>query len=140
MKKRLWNSHFGNKGIVFTIDATVALIVVITILIVSNFYIYRSVDELKNLEAVRIGDNIIALMEYDDTLKTLDANNIKNEMYLLLPNKYDMRVRITSTSQNISIGGTPPNDRFIGSGKRFSVIINENNADYLTTRFWIWLK
>lgn len=140
MKMQSWNLRFGNKGIVFSLDAAAALIIVLFILIVSNFYMYRSVNELPNLEVIRTGHDIIAMMDYEGTLETLNANSIKTRMDALLPGKYDMLLKTTSENQNISIGGTPPNDRFIGAGKRFSVVSNQENATYLTTRFWIWLK
>ena len=125
---------------IFTIDAIASLIIVITILVVSYFYILKSVNELPNLESLRTGDDIVKLMEYDGTLKSLNPDLIKNKTYTLLPNKYDMLVRVSSNTQNISIGGTQPNDRFIGGGERYSVITNQTTATYLTIRYWIWLK
>ena len=140
IKKRLCNLKFGNKGIVFTLDITVALLIVITILIVSKFYIFKSVNELPNIETLRNGYDIVNIMDYDKTLQSLNANQIKNELNILLQNKYDILIRITSSNQNLSIGNPIPNDRFIGGGKIFSIMTNPNNDTYITTNFWIWLK
>ena len=140
MKMRSWNLHFGNKGLIFTLDAIAALTIVMTILIVSNIYILNSVNELPNLETLKTGYDVITILDYKKTLDSLNANNIKSEIDGILPKKYNMLIRLTSVNQTISIGSAIPNDRFIGSGKRFSVIANSGNATYLTTTFWIWLR
>ena len=140
VRKRLWNLQFGNKGVAFTLDAMAASIIVITILIVSYAYLYRTINDLPNLNILRTSDDIIAMIDYDGTLKTFDSNAIKNDINTMLPEKYDMFLVLNSTSQNLTIGNPPPNDRFVGSSKRFSVINNQNNTIYLTTRYWIWLK
>ena len=140
IKKRLCNLKFGNKGIVFTLDITVALLIVITILIVSKFYIFKSVNDLPNIETLRTGYDIVDIMNYDKTLQSLNANQIRNELNTLLPSKYDMLIKTTTNNQNISVGNPIPNDRFIGGGKIFSIMTNPNNDTYITTNFWIWLK
>jgi len=144
MPKQQWNLRFGNKGIVFTMDAMAALIIVIVLLIVSYFYMLKSIDETPNLNVARVGDDVIAILDYNKVFSTLNIGVIKNATYTILPNKYDMLIRISTSNQSpneiISIGGEIPNDRFVGGGKRFVVIPNTNDVTFVTVRYWIWLK
>ena len=135
-----WNLHFGNKGIIFTLDAIAALFIVLTMLLVSAVYMYRTNQELPNMETLRTGYDIITILDYNKTLETLDQNYIQSQMNFLLPSKYDMLINITSTDQNLTIGNNPPTDRFVASGKRFSVIANPNTATLVNVKFFIWLK
>lgn len=138
MKKQLWNLHFGNKALIFTIDAVAASIIVITILLVCYLYLFRTSSEIPSLSLLRTGDDIITILEYDGTIKTLNENTISLELNKILPVQYDMRIKIFP--ENITIGNQIPDDRFVASGRRFFVITNETLASNHYTQFWIWSK
>lgn len=141
MKKQSWKLRYGNKAIIFTLDAMIALAIVLVMLIASNVYISRSINELNNLETLRGGYDIVSMLNYYNKLQNLNADEINNELDTLLSEKYDMIIQVKTNNQNISIGGEKiPNDRFVGSGKIYSVRTSETNSTYITTRFWIWLK
>ena len=141
MKRQSWNLHYGNKAIIFTLDAIIALSIVLVILIVSNVYIARSNNEINNLQVLRDGYDVISMLHYYNKIQGLSADEINNELSTLLQGKYDMIIQVRANNQNISIGGEKiPNDRFIGSGKIYSVRTGLNNSTFITTRFWIWLK
>ena len=141
MKKQSWKLRYGNKAIIFTLDAMIALAIVLVMLIASNVYISRSINELNNLETLRGGYDIVSMLNYYNKLQNLNADEINNELDTLLSEKYDMILQVKTNNQNISIGGEKiPNDRFVGSGKIYSVRTGETNSTYITTRFWIWLK
>ena len=141
MKKQSWKLRYGNKAIIFTLDAMIALAIVLVMLIASNVYISRSINELNNLETLRGGYDIVSMLNYYNKLQNLNADEINNELDTLLSEKYDMILQVKTNNQNISIGGEKiPNDRFVGSGKIYSVRTSETNSTYITTRFWIWLK
>lgn len=141
MKKQSWKLRYGNKAIIFTLDAMIALAIVLVMLIASNVYISRSINELNNLETLRGGYDIVSMLNYYNKLQNLNADEINNELDTLLSEKYDMIIQVKTNNQNISIGGEKiPNDRFVGSGKIYSVRTGETNSTYITTRFWIWLK
>ena len=141
MKKQSWKLRYGNKAIIFTLDAMIALAIVLVMLIASNVYISRSINELNNLETLRGGYDIVSMLNYYNKLQNLNADEINNELDTLLNEKYDMIIQVKTNNQNISIGGEKiPNDRFVGSGKIYSVRTGETNSTYITTRFWIWLK
>ncbi len=138
MKKLSWSLRFGNKALIFTIDAVAASIIVITILIVCYVYLFRTSSEIPNLSLLRTGDDIITVLEYDGTIKTLNENTISSELNKILPVQYDMQIKIFP--ENITIGNQIPDDRFVASGRRFFVITNETTSSNHYTQFWIWSK
>ncbi len=140
-----WKLRFGNKGIIFTMDAVVALLLVIALLTASYFYLYKSNNVIPNLSVLRTGDDIMALLDYGGYLSNLNQSDIQNVTSSLLSNRHDIFIKITtsnytSPNQTFLIGNTIPNDRFVGSGKRFGVITNATNATFITSRYWVWLK
>lgn len=141
MKNKFLKLQFGNKAIIFTIDVLVGLIIAISFLTVSYLYLTKSTNDLPNLSVLRTGDDIFSVMDYDNDLQTLDSSHIQDTTYDLLPDHYDIYVNITSSDGKIiNFGGNIPDDRFVASGKRYSVKINQNTTTYLTSRYWMWLK
>ena len=141
MKNKFLKLPFGNKSIIFTIDVLVGVIIALSFLTVSYLYLTKSVNDLPNLSVLRTGDDIFAVMDYSKDLQTLDSNYLQDTTYDLLPDHYDIYVNITtSAGENINFGSNIPDDRFVASGKRYSVKVNQNTTTYLTSRYWVWLK
>ena len=141
MKNKFLKLPFGNKAIIFTIDVLVGVIIALSFLTVSYLYLTKSVNDLPNLSVLRTGDDIFAVMDYSKDLQTLDSNYLQDTTYDLLPDHYDIYVNITTNAgQSISFGNSIPDDRFVASGKRYSVKTDQNTTTYLTSRYWVWLK
>ena len=141
MKNKFLKLPFGNKSIIFTIDVLVGVIIALSFLTVSYLYLTKSVNDLPNLSVLRTGDDIFAVMDYSKDLQTLDSNYLQDTTYDLLPDHYDIYVNITTNAgQRISFGNSIPDDRFVASGKRYSVKTDQNTTTYLTSRYWVWLK
>jgi len=133
--------HSGNKAFIFSIDVMIAVSVVAIIMIISAFYLVKAGDEsISKLQTIRIGSDILALMDNDGTLDTLSVEETGTELNSLLPINYHMRIRIRCNGQEsvtVETTGAIPNDRFIGSGKR--VFVSET-GNYCLADFNIWLK
>ena len=141
MKNKFLKLPFGNKSIIFTIDVLVGVIIALSFLTVSYLYLTKSVNDLPNLSVLRTGDDIFAVMDYSKDLQTLDSNYLQDTTYDLLPDHYDIYVNITTNArQSISSGNSIPDDRFVASGKSYSVKTDQNTTTYLTSRYWVWLK
>lgn len=140
MKKQLWNSNSGNKGFILSFDVVIAVFIVLLILTAATFYATRaSEDSLSKLQMVRVGSDILAILDYEGTLATLSSPNIETGLNELLPASYHMRVEIKGRTFGpviVETASEMPSDRFIGSGKR----LFNKNAEYYTARYWIWLK
>ncbi|MBI4448045.1 hypothetical protein HY643_03625 [Candidatus Woesearchaeota archaeon] len=137
------NSLFGNKGFVLSMDAAVAISIVIVVLVISSFYLSRSEDSLPKVQMMKTGSDIIAVLDNEGFLQSSNATDIKGEINDLLPPAYNMRVSINGTflSQALIIetGTEPVGATFIGGGKRFFVITSPSPG-YGIIKFWIWLK
>jgi len=128
----------GNRGFVLSLDALIATLVVILILVASAYYIHDLDDgSFSKLQMVRTGSDILVLLEHEGFLQTLDKDGIENELMVLLPINYDMRIDVNCPSQSIQTSFLPPTKTMIVGGKR--VLVREN-LEYCTVRYWIWLK
>ncbi len=137
MNQQQQKLHYGNKGIIFTLDMFVAITVFLSILVVSVFYISQSSqDRLSDLQLISLGSDTVAVMDYQGVLQTMDASQIKNIRDQLLPSAYDMRILVTIGNLSADTGNIPPSGSFIGSGKRYFV----SSSNYGEADYWIWAK
>lgn len=138
MKEQLWNLRYGHKGFVLSLDVAIAVIVVITILIAANQYVNRSDDSLAKLQMIRTGSDIIAILDRENILDTLNSGKIKEEKDAMLPVNYDMRIKINC--KDVDTLEKVPSKDVVGSSERIFVTINQTDINYCTGRFWIWLR
>lgn len=141
MKKQFWNLQFGNKAFIFSLDIIIAIVVVTSILLVSTFYITKAGSEsVSKLETIRIGSDVLASLDYDNTLAALSVEKIEVGLNRILPINYHMRIKVNCMGQDpiiVETINTFPDDRFIGAGKRFFVT---NTSKYCAADYNIWLK
>ncbi len=141
MKKRLLSLLFGNKAFVFSLDVMIAITVVASILLLSMFYITKAGDEsVSKLQTVRVGYDMLALLDNNGALDTLSVDSIAIELNRALPINYHMRIQANCKEQDpiiVETTGSFPKDRFIGAGKRVFVT---NTSKYCIADFSIWLK
>lgn len=146
MKKRYLSSKSGrNKGFIFSLDASIAAFVAFILIIVSVYYVGLASEEtLSRLQLVRIGSDVLAVLDYKETLDTLDKIRIQDEMKTLMPPGYKMRIMINGTFPQESLVAEsttePPEEKFLMGGKRTFVIYNETKEYFATADFLIWLK
>lgn len=141
MKKQLWNLRFGNKAFIFSLDIIMAIVVVMSLLMVATFYVTKAGGEsVSKLQTIRIGADVLALLDYGGTLNTLSVGNIEVELNRILPINYHMRITANCKGQDPLIVETidiSPDNRFIGAGKR---VFATNSSEYCIARYSIWLK
>jgi len=131
-----WKLHYGNRGFVFSLDITIAVVIVILILLSANQYLNKGDDDsLARLQMVKIGGDIMAILDYQDILDGLNSGVIQSEKNNLLPVNYQMRIKIDCG--NVDTLEEIPIKTNVGGGKR-SFVVNGNN--FCTGRFWIWLE
>ena len=119
----------------------VGIIIVAIILVFSTFYVTKAGDEsVSKLHTVRVGSDILALLDNNGAFDSLSAESIAIELNSVLPINYHIRIRVQCDGEEPIIVETTdifPNDRFIGTGKRVFI----TNADeYCVAGFSIWLK
>ena len=141
MKRQLWNLRFGNKAFIFSLDVVIAIFVVMSLLVVSTFYVTKAGGEsVSKLQTIRLGYDMLALLDYDNSLDTLSAGVIETELNRILPINYHIKIRANCKDRDDVVVETTdafPNNRFIGSGRRVFI---SNAGDYCIADFNIWLK
>ncbi len=149
MKLSKLNSRFGNKGFVFSMDATFALIIVVFILTMANIYLIlgnqaTSIDVQTN----KYGDDIIKILDEQGTLQTLNQATINTALQTLVPVNYDVSISVkckrypSGTEETITAGSSVPTDKDVFSGTRIFIITNADTTQekYCSSRYWIWSK
>ena len=62
-----WKLKFGNKAIILSLDAFLAVLILMIMITASSLYLITSEkDKLTKLELVRAGSDIITILEYQD--------------------------------------------------------------------------
>ena len=97
----------GNKGIVFSLDAAIAVSVVIIVLINSSYYFSTSSKEsLSQLQLVKIGNDVVTALDNSGALNNYSLYNLYTEssslyinnselgIYRYLPRNYEMSINI----------------------------------------------
>ena len=131
----------GTKGFVFSLDAFVAVLVFAVVLLISGYYVtVLNQDRVPDLQMIKTGQDILAVLDYKGTLDTLDINQIENEVNNILPVNYHMRILITgnfpASPLIMETTNENPTDSFVGTGKR----VFYNGQSSAVAQFWVWLK
>ena len=116
----------------------VAITLFIIIYAASIYYTANASDTgISQLQMISLASDIVTVMDYNNTLKTLDINLITKQRDELLPSAYAMRINI-ETHNNVSLdtGNIQPGDRFVGSGKRYFI----SGQNYGEADYWIWAR
>lgn len=135
------NLYSGNKkGVVLSLDAAIAVVIVSIIVIIATTYITKSNnDYTSRMQLVKIGSDIITVLDYDGALNALNSDVISSKMNNILPIGYNMKIRIeTNSSIVVETTGVIPEDRYVFAGRKLLVITNSTDASYATARFWVW--
>jgi len=139
MRKQPWILGYGNKGFIFTLDAAIAVFLVIIISLAANYYAAKGTEPLSRLQMVRTGYDLIAVLDNSGVLVSLDSALIENSLIEILPVNYEMRLEITGTYPDqivIETSSIPEGKKFVATGKRFFV----SGGYYETAKFYIWLR
>lgn len=133
------------KGFVFTLDVLIAAVLVFLVVLTANNYASEGKNTLSNLQTVRTGSDIVALMENTNGFSSLNENAIKSNLSNLLPKNYNLNLNIScsnislSSTINMNISKVVPGNQFVGAGKRFFTISsNRSITNYCTVNYLIW--
>lgn len=139
-KKQLWNLHCQDKkAVIFALDSAIAIVVVIAVLISASMYVNKE-KFLPKLQTSRIGSDVLASLDNNNILDTLNQDTIEQQINLLLPEQYEMRIKLTGEFGNIQTNKTTSENKFIGSGKRI-IFLTQGNITYQgIAQYWVWLK
>ncbi|MBI2673406.1 hypothetical protein HYX19_04040 [Candidatus Woesearchaeota archaeon] len=125
-----------------SLDAAIAVVIVSIIVIIATTYITKSNnDYTSRMQLVKLGNDMVAVLDYGGALNTLNSDVISSKMNNILPIGYNMKIRIeTNSSRIVETIGIIPEDRYVFAGRRLFVITNSTDTSYAKARFWIWNK
>jgi len=135
-------SKLGKKGFVFTLDVMVGMIVVFMVILISLFFVSRGSEAgLSEQYLLRVGSDILTVMDEQEVFDSLDHLTIEDEMNELLPGNYGMLIRLQGDfdagNGTIEVGGEMPEQRLIVSGQRVALI---NDDTYLKITYFVWAR
>ena len=131
------------KGQLLTIDSVIAITLVAIILITATNYVTLSKkDVLPELNSVRIGYDLLTLLDNTNSFEGTDMSELLNNLDRLVPATYEMKIRLTLKDENPeeTVSQDVPIDRFIGTGERVFVIKDGEELKFGIARFFIWSK
>ena len=129
-------------GFIFTLDAVVGMTVLFMVVMLSLFFISKGSEvTLTEQQVLRVGSDVVTILDNQKVLDTLDYGIITTKMEEVLPPNYGMLLRIQGNfaqgNGTIEVGGEIPNQRFVLSGRR--VALTEDNT-YLQLTYWVWTR
>ncbi len=147
IEQRKLRSLYGNKGIVFTLDAVMAMIVVIILLTFANYYLFK-IDQTSssssNLQVLKTGSDVMKMLDYNKSFQNYNAAIIDADKRFFLQPNYEMRIIINTTDgRNFDTNQIIPSNRFVGSGSIVMAITDESISNKINPaigRYWIWVK
>lgn len=145
IKVRYLKLHYGVRGFFLSLDALIAVVVLLTV-ISPLFANIHDRENLQNLYTSKRGSDIAALIDNSKKIDTLDRTEIMNEVAGLLSSE-NIEINITTyrtdltgkSNIDFNIGGKPKN--FVSSGKRFFVVSNTTGVtNFGVIRYKLWQK
>lgn len=130
------------KGFVFTLDIAIGVLVVILLMTAAHRHMVNAEsNRVSNIQMISVGSDIVAMLDYNEVLQTLNEKNIESEMNDLMPQNYDMLLKIVVDDGTILyIGDSVPGEQFVGSGKRFFAINGGSSTKYAYVVYWVWTR
>ena len=131
----------GHKGFVFTLDLLLGISVSLMLLLGTLFFIEKGSESSASTHyLLRLGSDIVKIMEKEGKLETLDYGIIEQAIAEILPANDDMLLRLqgnfSTGNGTIEVGGEIPQKRFVASGQR--VALTKVEGTYLKITYFVW--
>lgn len=126
------------KAFIFTLDVAVALVVVFSLLMVSNYFVVqKSQDPYSNLQLLRTGTDLIVVMQYKGYFDSPNEAIISQFIEDTLPERFNMYIISNSGGLcNFEVGSLPPDEVAITSGKFYF----SSGSSFCNAEYKIWLE
>ncbi|MCX6707075.1 MAG: hypothetical protein NT001_02955 [Candidatus Woesearchaeota archaeon] len=131
----------GKKSFVLSLDMFIAVIITILVMTAAQRNISKAEENsISNAQMISAGSDIAALLDHREVLQTLDENNIESRMNDLLPQNYDMSLKIVVDDGTVLyVSNSTPETQLSAAGKRFFTIKDGNsikNNAYVIYQIW----
>ncbi|MBU0456953.1 MAG: hypothetical protein ABH824_02610 [Nanoarchaeota archaeon] len=143
-KNRIYKNRIdkNKKGFIFTLDLIVGMVVIFSVIFVSLFFVSRGSEiGISEHHLLRVGSDIISIMDEEKVFDSLDHLTIEDKMRELLPANSEMLIRVegnfSTANGTIEVGDDLPQQRFTISGKR--VALTDDDI-YLKITYFVWAR
>ena len=134
------NSHFGKtnkKGIVFTLDVFICLIIALIIITAGLYYLIQSSNKrLSQLQLIRTSSDIMAILDYKGLLSNENSTLMEQQMNYMLPDNIGMQITVQAQTFSIGTSDIPPEKGLIVAGQRVVYV----NGIYGKANYLAWFK
>ena len=126
------------KGQIFSIDAVLALFLIIGAVVAAGTMMRHSAPtDITHLQS--IGGDMAALLQDTGALGTLQTVNISDVINRTLPQQYALRLAVEcKTTPSFDIGPAVPDDRQVAGGERF--FLSADLSDQCVARWRLWSR
>lgn len=130
------------KGFVFSLDVAIGVLVVVLLMSAAHRHMTNAeANRISNIQMISVGSDIAAMLDYNEALQTLKESTIESEMNDLMPQNYDMLLKIVVDDGTILyIGDSIPGEQFVSTGKRFFTINGGSSTKYAYVVYWVWTR
>ena len=133
------------KAMVITFDAGLAIFLVISIIIISSFYITKGDRQSwSKIQVIRNMQDSIVALDNNKTLQTLNLTLIENQTASLLGQTYDFSFLIEEynsnfdLTNNFTIRNLTKKKTFVNSGHYIFLKTNQTENKYYRLKYWVW--
>lgn len=134
---KLQSGRTNKRGIVFTLDVFIGLMIALIIITVGLYYLIQSSNErLAQLQLIRTSSDIMAILDYNGLLSTENSTLMESEMEYMLPNNMGMQITVQTQTFNAGTSEAPPQKGLIVAGQRVVYI----NGVYGKANYLAWYK
>ena len=137
------------KGMIFVTDALMAIIIVFLIILAAQAQMRGvELDQWDQVYAKKLGGDMLAVLDEQGVLQSLDEVSIESNLSEILPYNYEMWMEIECYSysgdfllnETIEVGGLPSDDSTRVGGQRVFISGNGTVERYNIARYKIWLR
>ena len=140
-RMQLLTSRYGKKGFVVSIDVMIAIFLLVSVLATITFFSSANDSYVVDYSMLRVGGDITKILIKNDALDATSVE-INNSIYTLLPDNYDMRLKIDCNSAGQMYAGKElPLDTDIMSN--MLAYVNDDGTsitDECVVQYFIWIR
>ena len=98
-------------------------------------------NQISHLSLTAAGSDILAVLDHNQVLQTLDSRLIESEMNDLLSHNHDMMIKIVVDDGTVLYSGDSfPEEQFMATGIRYFTINDYGSIKFAYASYSIWTK
>jgi|GEM_PF-3404709 len=136
----------GRKGYALIVDATFGALIAVSILVAATTFMNAGYSSGTGTVSVkRMATDVVAVLDFNGTLDTLDENAIRSGIRHLLPPGLEMGINITVYDENLNqvqettIDFDTEKDR-LGGKRGFMIFSGSQATGFAVAEYWVAIR